>query len=520
MQKSVEQMRMAVGLMMAALSMSGSAAHAAWLQVNGNMTLAPGSYTYDRVNISPEGQPSGTLNILDGVTLTCTTFYVGDGSGGTVNQSGGDVIVTGTATGYSDGNRLNLGGWNAPYQKFYFLSGGALTALTGVTSFGSDDCGALVISGGTANLLGLIASWRNQGALTLTGGTLTLGAFGFLLDPIGGQGAPYWRGSINLGGGTIKASASWSSQLPMILTGDGGNVIFDPNGFDITLSEEVSSIGTGGLTVAATGGTGALILSATNTYSGATTVSSGALRLTSPTALATNTSVYLAGGVLDLAFIGTNKVAALYVNGTNQNSGVFGSSSFSSITGSGFLQVGDAITTSVNFSAAPMSGFAPLTVSFTDTSTSSITNRYWVFGDGNTQETAAASVTNTYAKPGTYDVALTVTDDAGNSDTRTNPGMISVGEVPKPTFQTAGAISLDKASGYVTFTIEATNGIRYRIVYNDDLLNANGWTNAVTPPDPDGWTNSSKPAISITDSGAAGSPQRFYRIETKSVDAE
>lgn len=519
MQKRNQQLRMAIRVVLAVLLASGSAAQAASLLVNSNMTPAPGSYAYDRVTISPEGQPSGTLNILDGVTLTCATFYVGDGSGGTVNQAGGDVIVTGTATGYGDVNRLNLGGWGSPYQSFYNLSGGTLTATNGVAAFGSDDCGTLIISGGAANLLGLRASWRNKGALTLTSGALTLGAYGFVLDPIG-QGQTNWTGFIKLGGGTMKASASWSSQLPMILTGDGGNVIFDPNGFDITLQEEVSSTGTGGLTVAATGGTGALVLSGTNTFAGATTVSSGTLRLTHPMTLATNTSVYLAGGMLDLDFIGTNQVAALYVNGTNQNSGVFGSSNSSSLTGSGFLQVVEATTPSASFTAAPRSGFAPLKVVFADTSTSSITNRHWVFGDGNTQETSAASVTNTYAYPGTYDVALTVTDDTGVSDTKTNLSMIRVGEVPKPTFQTAGAINMDRSTGYATFTIEATNGLQYRIVRNDNLLNASGWTNAVMPPDPDGWTNGRNAAITFTDSDATGSLQRFYRIESKSVDAE
>jgi len=86
-------------------------------------------------------------------------------------------------------------------------------------------------------------------------------------------------------------------------------------------------------------GTGTLTLSNACTYSGATTVSNGVLQLTRPDGLSTNTTVKLftTAGSLDLAFTGTNQVAALYINGVAQPAGVYGASG--PITGTGFLQV-------------------------------------------------------------------------------------------------------------------------------------------------------------------------------------
>ena len=67
-----------------------------------------------------------------------------------------------------------------------------------------------------------------------------------------------------------------------------------------------------------------------------------------------------------------------------------------------------------SFSAAPTHGAAPLTVNFTDTSTGSITNRFWNFGDGNATETTATSVAHTYGA-GSYTVTLVVSGFGGIS---------------------------------------------------------------------------------------------------------
>jgi PKD repeat protein len=78
-----------------------------------------------------------------------------------------------------------------------------------------------------------------------------------------------------------------------------------------------------------------------------------------------------------------------------------------------------------NFSASPVSGMAPLAVTFTDTSTGTITNRFWNFGDGGTTNTTATSVSHTYAVAGTSTVQLIVSGPGG-ANTNTKADLISV----------------------------------------------------------------------------------------------
>ena len=82
-----------------------------------------------------------------------------------------------------------------------------------------------------------------------------------------------------------------------------------------------------------------------------------------------------------------------------------------------------AIAPVASFSASPRSGAAPLAVSFTNTSTGTITSYSWTFGDGGTS--TASNPTYTYTKAGTYTVSLATTGPAG-SNTKTLVNHITV----------------------------------------------------------------------------------------------
>ena len=77
-----------------------------------------------------------------------------------------------------------------------------------------------------------------------------------------------------------------------------------------------------------------------------------------------------------------------------------------------------------NFSGTPTNGTAPLLVTFTDTSSGTITDRFWDFGDSSTTNTTTNAVVHTY-DAGVYTVELVVAGPGGVS-TNTQPNYITV----------------------------------------------------------------------------------------------
>jgi len=109
-----------------------------------------------------------------------------------------------------------------------------------------------------------------------------------------------------------------------------------------------------------------------------------------------------------------------------------------------------------NFSASTISGFAPLTVNFTNLgATSSITGYTWNFGDGQDYSSyTTANPAYTYSNPGTYAVTFTATTATG-SETLVKTNYIYVLAPPTVTF---AADQTNVAAGTtVNFTNTSTN---------------------------------------------------------------
>ena len=93
-------------------------------------------------------------------------------------------------------------------------------------------------------------------------------------------------------------------------------------------------------------GSGILILSATNTYTGNTIVSNGTLQINNANALPSTTTLYLSTDTTNnLNFTGIDTITALYLNGVLQPNGTYGTNGVTYInttyfTGNGILQVG------------------------------------------------------------------------------------------------------------------------------------------------------------------------------------
>ncbi|NOT29954.1 MAG: PKD domain-containing protein, partial [Planctomycetes bacterium] len=101
------------------------------------------------------------------------------------------------------------------------------------------------------------------------------------------------------------------------------------------------------------------------------------------------------------------------------------------------------------FLVSSTTGFAPMTVQFTDQSSGLVTSRLWSFGDG--QSSLEESPTNTYAQPGSYTVELGVANPHGAS-TKIKSSLIHVAD-PTP----VAAFSAPLTSGIAPLAVQFTD---------------------------------------------------------------
>jgi PKD repeat protein len=250
----------------------------------------------------------------------------------------------------------------------------------------------------------------NTGGSTLTGSASTALPFAI------GSGSPF---SIAAGQtGLVQVSfaptnaASFSNVV--IFTSNGGNRTNTLTGSGLTpaqLSVIPASLNFG------TVGVGSNVqASFTVTNLGGAALSNGTATVNGgPFTILSGTPFNLAGfGTTNLLVRFSPTNAGAFSNVVIFNSANAGSST-NSVVGTG------AVVPTASFTGTPTGGPKPLTVAFIDTSTGTITNRFWNFGDGSTTNAAATNVTHTYTATGTNTVVLTVSGPVGaNNLTRTN----------------------------------------------------------------------------------------------------
>jgi fibronectin-binding autotransporter adhesin len=292
----------------------------------------------------------GKLLIQPGASITAGTFYLGNPGGisGDVVQTGGTLTVTNPAS-----KSFVIGHW-ATETSTYTMGGGVISFPVGTVSVGWDGNGILNQTGGLISCAKLTVDDNGSGPLgiySLTGGTNLIGSGGIASAGV------Y---TIYLGGGTLGASANWSSSLNLSLTGTNGNTTVDTAANSVTLSGNLS--GVGGLVK---NGAGTLTLSGNDTYSGNTTVGNGTL-LVSGTVAASALTVNSAGTVSGLGTLkgavvnngtfapGTNGIGTLTVsNALTLNSGgattltinrAVGTNSFGKVAGLASVSFGGTLT--------------------------------------------------------------------------------------------------------------------------------------------------------------------------------
>ncbi len=323
-----------------------SVSNNAWFQATGGeITLASGLI-------------AGNLNIGN----TSTNFPATSFSGGSLsaanlsvqgyNSNNGDYAANPTLTLNS---ALTFTGDVSIGRANLTVTGGSLSANRITSNPASADWGRLAISGGTVTATNGVDGSVNTAAtfqLELKGGTLETPSIRVANRDLNEAGP----GNINdahliWNGGTLKAIGPDNANF-ITLYGDGSNganpaqaayiqsggAIIDTNNRSIGI--QVKLLGTGGLTK---NGPGTLTLTASNSYTGPTTVNAGTLSLgngTTKTNLADTSAVILASGTtLNLNYSGTDTVNALSVGGIAKSPGVYSSSNSPFITGTGTLTV-------------------------------------------------------------------------------------------------------------------------------------------------------------------------------------
>lgn len=206
----------------------------------------------------------------------------------------GELQISGSATSNGkldvQGGALTIGAGVPASNKIYLFKNGSSADYTAL----------LTQSGGTVTANGIqfggdTGSYdaASSATLALSGGNLFVGAQGMIL----GSSASNLPVIIQLQGGTLGASATWSSSLDMKLgtatiraANSGGTAQ------NITLSGVLSDDGGTGSLIKTGAGTLALSGAGDNTFTGATTVSAGTLNLGKVNAVSSSSSLTIANG--------------------------------------------------------------------------------------------------------------------------------------------------------------------------------------------------------------------------------
>jgi uncharacterized repeat protein (TIGR01451 family) len=181
------------------------------------------------------------------------------------------------------------------------------------------------------------------------------------------------------------------------------------------------------------------------------TALSGSAGATTPFSVSSGSPFSLGGGqtgYVAVAFSPSSNSG--YTNAVTFTSN--GGNATNTVTGSG------AFPLAASFSGTPTNGQPPLTVTFIDTSTGTITNRTFDFGDGGSTNTASTNVQHTFLAASTNNVTLTLRGPLGSASL-TRTGYIVVTNLAIADLALGLAASADPVAvgNNLTYTLSLTN---------------------------------------------------------------
>jgi fibronectin-binding autotransporter adhesin len=304
---------------------------------------------------------AGATLDLNGFSQTITNLSGGGATGGNV-VLGGATLTTGAAADATIGSLSGAGGLvKAGAGRMSILGGAA--GFTGTTS----------ITGGTLDV-GPLAGVFGSGTISITGanfiqasGTLTQSVVGNaagisarggdLVVNVGGSGALVNMNSAGNGGigqfvfGSPSADSRVIVQNQIGINNFGGTRTITVNagagGASAELAGVISPGAAGGESGIIKAGSGRLILSAANTYTGPTTVNAGVLAVTNPLALQFSTINTAGAGTYDLTGVSTPTIG-----------GLSGSTALASVVSAGYAGVTSLTINRISGTATYAGGIA------------------------------------------------------------------------------------------------------------------------------------------------------------------
>ena len=369
---------------------------------------------------------------MDGGSVSVLSSTIGTGKsdlGGQPSSNGSAVVTGGT---WSTTNALLIG--TASGTGTLNLSGGAVNSGSGTIGNDLGSTSSANVTGGT---------WTNSGNLTVGSagsGTLTIGGSGTVV--VGGTLFHGSGGTINLSsGGTLQiGNGANSGVLGNALTAEG-TLVFNRTGS----SSHTHVIDGSGSVVKQ--GTGTVVLSAANSWSGGTSLNGGALELGNADAIGSTGTISFGGGAL--RFTVDNIVD--YSSRFNP----FGGQSFRLDTNGQTVTLGSVIAGSGSTLEKLGAGTLILAANNTSNGTTTVTGGTLQIGSGGSSGAIAGNLVNNAA------VVFNRSDDLEVGGVISGPGTLEMGgsgtltlsgsnSYTGPTTLTSGVLSLGSTTALGT----------------------------------------------------------------------